>query len=134
MTLNISDTRMTSDACPNVAELRDHRWSVTGYPGRTFDRLQAITAMLLAEVLTQRRYPEDRIELLATTWRAELGITEADGPHIPTAATTPEDRPDEQRSDRASSPTTTWDAASSAKTTTAPHDPATSKSDEVHTS
>ncbi|MBB6350905.1 hypothetical protein FHU36_007477 [Nonomuraea muscovyensis] len=134
MTLNITDTRMTSDACLNVAELRGDRWSVTGYPGRTFDRNQAITAMLLVEVLAQRTFPEDRTELLAATWRAELGITEADGPHIPTAASTPADRPDEQRSDRASSLTATWDAASSAKTTTASHDPVTSKSDEVHTS
>ncbi|SEN11657.1 hypothetical protein [Nonomuraea pusilla] len=133
MTLNITDTRMTSDACMNVAELHGDRWSVTGYPGRTFDRHQAITAMLLAEVLTQRTFPENRTELLAATWRAELGITEADGPHIPTA-TTSADRPDEQRSDRASSPTATWDAASSAKTTTASHDPVTSKSDEVHSS
>ncbi|MBT2224450.1 hypothetical protein [Nonomuraea sp. NEAU-A123] len=130
MGLSITDTRMTSDACPNVAELQDRRWTVTGYPGRTFDRNQAITAMLLAEVLTERPFPEDRIELLATSWRAELGITEADGPHDLSA----QDRPDEQRSDRPSSLTATWDAASSAKTTTASHDPATSKSDEVHTS
>ncbi|MEV4078368.1 hypothetical protein [Nonomuraea fuscirosea] len=134
MTLTITDTHMTSDDCPNLAELRGRRWSVTGYPGRTFDRNQAITAMLLAELLTQRPFPEDRIELLAATWRAELGITEADGPHTPTAIETPAVRPDEQRSDRASSLTATWGAASSAKTTTAPQDPATSKSNEVHTS
>ncbi|MCK2221919.1 hypothetical protein MF672_050145 [Actinomadura sp. ATCC 31491] len=133
MTLLITDTHMTSDDCPNVAELQDGRWTVTGYPGRTFDRNQAITAMLLAELLTQRPFPADRIELLAASWRTELGISEADGPHAPTA-TTPVDRPDEQRSDRASSLTATWGAASSAKTTTAPQNPATSKSDEVHPS
>ncbi|MEV0348643.1 hypothetical protein AB0H88_22940 [Nonomuraea sp. NPDC050680] len=134
MTLTITDTHMTSDDCPNVTELRGGRWSFTGYPGRTFDRNQAITAMLLAELLAQRPFPEDRTELLAASWRAELGITEADGPHTPTAAEEPADRPDDQRSDRASSLTATWGAASSAKTTTAPQDPATSKSDEVHTS
>jgi hypothetical protein len=134
MTLTITDTHMTSDDCPNVAELRGGRWSVTGYPGRTFDRNQAITSMLLAELLAQRPFPEDRTELLATSWRAELGITEADGPHTPTAIEKPADRPDDQRSDRASSLTATWGAASSAKTTTAPQDPATSKSNEVHTS
>ncbi|GAA3660905.1 hypothetical protein GCM10022224_025360 [Nonomuraea antimicrobica] len=133
MTLSITDTHMTSDDCPNVAELRGLRWSVTGYPGRTFDRNQGITAMLLAELLAQRPFPEDRTELLAATWRAELGITEVDGPHTPTATETPADRPDEKRSDRASL-TATWGAASSAKTTTAPQDPATSKSNEVHTS
>src|SRR4051794_974874 len=100
MTLTITDTHMTSDDCPNVAELRGGRWSVTGYPGRTFDRTQAITAMLLAELLAQRPFPEDRTELLATSWRAELGITEADGPHTPTAIEKPADRPDDQRSDR----------------------------------
>ncbi|MEU8364367.1 hypothetical protein AB0C27_50950 [Nonomuraea sp. NPDC048882] len=130
----MTDTHMTSDNCPNVAELRDGRWSITGYPGRTFDRNQAITAMLLAELLTRRPFPQDRTELLAACWRAELGITEADGPHTPTAAEEPTDRPDEQRSDRASSLTSTWGAASSAKTTTAPQDPETSKSNEVHTS
>ncbi|MEU8402707.1 hypothetical protein AB0C28_46620 [Nonomuraea sp. NPDC048892] len=134
MTLSITDTHMTSDACPNVAELRGDRWSVTGYPGRTFDRNQAITAMLLAEVRTQRPFPEDRIELLTATWRTELGITEADGPHTPTADITATDRPDETRSDRASSLTATWGAASSAKTTTAPQDPATHKATEVHSS
>ena len=108
MTLTITDTHMTSDGCPNVAELRGRRWIVTGYPGRTFDRNQAITAMLLAELLAQRPFSKDRTELLAATWRAEIGITEADGPHIPTATEEPADQPDEQRSDRASSLTVTW--------------------------
>ncbi|MET7329476.1 hypothetical protein [Nonomuraea sp. NPDC005650] len=134
MTLRITDDRMSSDDCPHVADLQDGRWTVTGYPGQTFDRIQAITAMLLAELLTRRPFPADRIDLLAATWRTELGITEADGPHTPTATTTPTDRPDEQRSDRSSSLTATWGAASSAKTTTAPQDPATSKSDEVNPS
>lgn len=58
----------------------------------------------------------------------------SDGPHAPTATEMPADRPDEKRFDRASSLTATWGAASSAKTTTAPQDPATSKSNEVHTS
>ncbi|WP_406673714.1 hypothetical protein WBK31_33480 [Nonomuraea sp. N2-4H] len=97
MGLTITDTRMTSDGCPNVAELRAGGWTVTGYPGRLFDRHQAITAMLLAE-------------LLALT-------AQADGPHVPTARKTTE----EKRSDRTSTARTTdWDAASSAKTTTAP--------------
>ena len=95
MTLTITDTHMTSDDCPNVAELRGCRWSVTGYPGRTFDRNQAITAMLLAELLTQRPFPEDRIELLAVTWRAELGIKRTDRTPRP-----PSKRP---QSDRTSS-------------------------------
>lgn len=90
MGLTITDTHMTSDGCPNVAVLREGGWTVTGYPGRLFDRDQAITAMLLAE-------------LLALT-------VQADGPHVPTA--------DDKRSDRTS--TADWDAASSAKTTTAP--------------
>ncbi|MDX3101098.1 hypothetical protein [Nonomuraea angiospora] len=101
MGLTITDTHMTSDGCPNVAELHAGGWTVTGYPGRLFDRNQAITAMLLAE-------------LLALT--AGHDITQADGPHAPTA----DDRPDETRSDRTSPLTTDWDAASSAKTTTAP--------------
>ncbi|MGP3935991.1 hypothetical protein [Nonomuraea sp. KM88] len=117
MSLTITDTQMTSDGCPNVAELRAGGWTVTGYPGRLFDRNQAITAMLLAELLALT-LPAGRDALLATCWRTELDITEADGPHAPTA----DDRPGETRSDRTSTLTTDWDAASSAKTTTAPQD------------
>ncbi|PRX61430.1 hypothetical protein B0I32_115285 [Nonomuraea fuscirosea] len=94
MGLTITDTHMTSDACPNTAELREGGWTVTGRPGRLFDHHQAITAMLLAE-------------LLALT-------AQADGPHVPTAH-------EKKRSDRTSTAQTAdWDAASSAKTTTAP--------------
>jgi hypothetical protein len=134
MSLTVTDTRITSDCCPNIAELRTGGWTVTGYPGRLFDRDQATTAMLLAELLALTLSAEGRNALLARTWRTELGISKADGPHTPTADSTPIDRPDETRSDRASSLTTTWGAASSAKTTTAPQDPATHKATEVHSS
>ncbi|MGW6505115.1 hypothetical protein [Nonomuraea angiospora] len=130
MSLTITETRIVSDRCSNVAELHAGGWTVTGYLGRLFDRDQATTAMLLAELLAIALPADRRTGLLARTWRAELGVTDADGPHSAALA----DRPDGTRSDRASSLTTTWGAASSAKTTTAPHDPATSKSNEVHTS
>ncbi|MEU7839256.1 hypothetical protein [Nonomuraea sp. NPDC049129] len=125
---------MTSDDCPNVAELLAGGWTVTGYPGRLFDRNQAITAMLLAELLALTLPTNERLALLAGCWRTELGISEADGPHAPTADSTTTDRPDETRSDRASFLTATWDAASSAKTTTAPQRSATRKATEVHSS
>ncbi|KAB8190589.1 hypothetical protein FH608_034280 [Nonomuraea phyllanthi] len=130
MGLTITDTHMTSDGCPNVAELRAGGWTVTGYPGRLFDRNQAITAMLLAELLALTLPAQGDDELLATCWRTELDITEADGPHAPTA----DDRPDETRSDRTSPLTTDWDAASSAKTTTAPQNSTAHQAAEVPSS
>ncbi|MGW3351266.1 hypothetical protein ACWDA3_48895 [Nonomuraea rubra] len=129
MTLNITDTHMTSDDCPNVAELLADGWTVTGYPGRLFDRNQAITAMLLAELLALTLHADERNALLAHCWRTELGITEADGPHTPTTT-----RPVEMRADRASTLIATWDAASSAKTTTAPQNSTTHQAAEVHSS
>ncbi|MFG1976446.1 hypothetical protein ACGFJC_44555 [Nonomuraea fuscirosea] len=123
MSLSITDTHMTSDGCPNVAELLAGGWTVTGYPGRLFDRNQAITAMLLAELLALT-VPTD--ERLVHGWRTELGITETDGPHA--------DRPVEKRSDRASTLTASWDAASSAKTTTAPQNSTAHQAAEVHSS
>ncbi|MEU7832875.1 hypothetical protein [Nonomuraea sp. NPDC049129] len=134
MSLSITDTRMTSDGCPNVAELLTGGWTVTGYPGRLFDRNQAITAMLLAELLALTLPADGRNALLAHCWRTELDITEADGPHTPTADPTTTDRPDETRSDRASTLTASWDAASSAKTTTAPQNSANHQAAEVHSS
>lgn len=121
MSLTVTDTRISSDRCLNVAELGPGGWTVTGYPGRLFDRDQATTAMLLAE-------------LLALTLPTAPDITEAVGPHSPTADHRPTDRPDESRSDRTSSLTVTWGAASSAKTTTAPQDPTTHQAAEVPSS
>ncbi|MEV1002808.1 hypothetical protein [Nonomuraea sp. NPDC050202] len=129
MTLTITDTHMASDGCPNVDELRAGGWTVTGYPGRLFDRNQAITAMLLAELLALT-LPAGRDALLAACWRTELDITEADGPHAPTAY----DRPDEVRSDLTSTLTANWDAASSAKTTTAPQNSTAHQAAEVPSS
>ncbi|MEU8320674.1 hypothetical protein AB0C33_20160 [Nonomuraea sp. NPDC048881] len=121
MSLTITDTRISSDRCPNVAELGAGGWTVTGYPGRLFDRDAATTAMLLAE-------------LLALTLPTAPGITQAVGPQPPTADHRPTDRPDESRPDRTSSLTVTWGAASSAKTTTAPQDPTTHQAAEVPSS
>jgi hypothetical protein len=85
MTMRITGRRMTSDLCAEVAELRDGRWLVTGYPGRTFDRSQAITAMTLAELMATDLPPGDPTSLLVSDLRGELDIPEADGPHGPTA-------------------------------------------------
>ncbi|MEU0570864.1 hypothetical protein ABZ297_36470 [Nonomuraea sp. NPDC005983] len=85
MSLHITDTRMTSDLCADVAELQDGRWLVTGYPGRTFDRNQAIAALILAEVLATDPSPRGRMRLFVRSWCDELGIPERDGPHGPTA-------------------------------------------------
>lgn len=50
MTLTITDSRITSDEVGETAHCDDGAcWYVTGYPGRAFDRNQAITAMTIAE-------------------------------------------------------------------------------------
>jgi hypothetical protein len=79
MTLHITDCEITSDVpgCEEVARLRDGLWSVTGYPGRSFDRNQAITAMTLAEVLALDPPAGHRIWLHVRGWRRELGLPEA---------------------------------------------------------
>ncbi|MEU7003487.1 hypothetical protein [Nonomuraea sp. NPDC046570] len=70
--MRITDTRMTSDRCADVAELRNGRWLITGHPGRSFDRNQAITAMTLAEVLAAAPPLGDPVWFFVQNWRDEL--------------------------------------------------------------
>jgi hypothetical protein len=70
MALRITDTKITSDEVGETARLADGcLWHVTGWPGREFDRNQAITAMTLAE---ERARPR-RNEALIRDLSAELG-------------------------------------------------------------
>ena len=75
MAIRITDKEMTSDQCGERAYTRDGAaWHVTGHPGRSFDRNQATTLMVLAEALASNPAPDDRIWLHIRGWRAELGI------------------------------------------------------------
>ncbi|RBQ18366.1 hypothetical protein DP939_21105 [Spongiactinospora rosea] len=86
MSLRIDETLMTCDRSGQQAVRRaDGRWTVTGHPGRTFDRDQAITALTIGEVLAIDPPPSDPIWLFVPGWQAELAgptaTTTADRPH-----------------------------------------------------
>ncbi|MFC7382802.1 hypothetical protein [Sphaerisporangium rhizosphaerae] len=93
-----------------AAEYRGGAWQVTGHPGRRFTRDQAITALTLAELLTDPTPANEMRLVVINDLRAELDLpplTTADaGTNTGTG--------------------TTRDAASSAKTTAAPRHPARS--------
>jgi hypothetical protein len=80
MALRITDTTITSNVpgCPQVAQLREGRWSVTGYRGHAFDRNQALTAMTLAEVYALDPPAEHPIWRHVPGWRRELGLSDED--------------------------------------------------------
>ena len=68
MSLHITNDRITSDEVDATARCDDGFWWVDGYPGRAFDRDQAITAMTIAEELA-RPHPN---ALLIESLRSEL--------------------------------------------------------------
>lgn len=69
MSLHITDNAITSDEIDATGLCIDGAyWSVSGWPGRPFDRDQAISAMTLAEELAR---PEPNM-LLVESLRAEL--------------------------------------------------------------
>lgn len=74
MALTITDAEITSDEVGETARRESGLWYVTGYPGRAFDRNQAITAMTIAEELA---LPEPRTWLI-TSLKRELGYPEAE--------------------------------------------------------
>ncbi len=70
MALRITDDRIVSDLCPQVAQRGlCGRWTVTGCTG-TYGRNQAITAMTLAEIRAQGL--EDEYGPHIQGWEAEL--------------------------------------------------------------
>jgi hypothetical protein len=69
MALTITDTEITSDEVGETARCDNSSyWYVTGYPGRTFDRNQAISALTLAE---EQNRPEPN-RLLVESLESEL--------------------------------------------------------------
>jgi len=78
--LHITTTRIFSDkpACRAVAEQRDGRWWVTGYPG-PLDHDQAVTAMTIAEVYATNPPPDHRIWAHVAAWQRQLGLPHGGG-------------------------------------------------------
>lgn len=74
MALTITDTTITSDEVGETGRQEDGLWYVTGYPGRAFDRNQAISAMTIAE---ERSRPEPN-RLLIASLKSELGVAVAE--------------------------------------------------------
>ena len=107
MGTKITDTDMTSDQTRHTAavvpgvviEGGPTAWSVSWLPGRLLLRNQAITAMVIAEVVVTHADDladnQHKMWLFIDGWAAELGIT---GPHaVAEASLSPEDRAEESR-------------------------------------
>ena len=82
MTVTISDTTMTSDQTAHTARRASgsqHLWEVSWLPGQALDRNSAITAMILADLTSERDLGErHQLWPFVQGWAAELGLTGAD--------------------------------------------------------
>ena len=79
MTLTINDATMTSDQTVHTARLApgsQHLWEVSWLPGQALDRNSAITAMVLADLASERDLNErHRLWPFIESWADELGLT-----------------------------------------------------------
>lgn len=76
MTMEITETRMSSLVTRHTAERDGDGWRVTWLPGRLVTRDQAITALTIAELAaTGQAVPGTRNWTAITEWAAELGLT-----------------------------------------------------------
>jgi hypothetical protein len=73
----ITDTTMTSPATPHTATATGGGWQVSWLPGRTLNRNQATTAMVIANLVGDKGVPraDDPVWLFLDGWAAELGLT-----------------------------------------------------------
>lgn len=109
MATKISDTEMTSDLTRHTARMWPapadacgvSLWSVSWLPGRLLTQNQAVTAMTIAEAVTE--HADDLADngsrwwVFIDQWAAELAIT---GPHaVAEASLSPEDREAEAAED-----------------------------------
>jgi hypothetical protein len=74
--ITITDTTMTCPATPHTATATGGGWQVSWLPGRTLDRNQATTAMVIANIVGSKGVPraDDPIWLFIDGWAAELGL------------------------------------------------------------
>ena len=75
--ITITDTTMTSPATPHTATTTGGGWQVSWLPGRTLNRNQATTAMVIANIVGSKGVPraDDPIWLFLDGWAAELSLT-----------------------------------------------------------
>ncbi len=91
MTLTITGTTMTSDHTAHSARQAPGRdgWEVSWLPGQTLDANTAVTAMILADVVSKADIHEGhRLWPHIQGWAAELGLT---GTEAVAAASQPPD-------------------------------------------
>jgi hypothetical protein len=82
MTLTINDTTMTSDQTVHTARQapgRQDGWEVSWLPGQVMDRNTVITAMILADTVSEGAVHEGhRLWPHIEGWATELGLTGSD--------------------------------------------------------
>ena len=73
--IRITSTHMSSPDTPHTATADG--WEVSWLPGRTLDRNQATTAMVIADIVGATGVPraDDPVWLHLDGWAAELGLT-----------------------------------------------------------
>jgi hypothetical protein len=78
--IKITGAFMSSPATPHTARASGEGWEVSWLPGRTLTRNQAITAMVIANVVGDRGVglAEDPIWPHLDGWAGELGLSGAD--------------------------------------------------------
>ena len=78
--IRITDTHMSSPDTPHTATATEGGWEVSWLPGRTLDRNQATTAMVIAHTVGGRGVglSEDPVWPFLENWAAELGLTGPD--------------------------------------------------------
>jgi hypothetical protein len=102
--IRITDTFMSSPATPHTARASGEGWEVSWLPGRTLDRNEAITAMVIANVVGDRGVglAEDPIWPHLDGWAGELGLSGADAvarasePPLQEDPAAPRQRPERQ--------------------------------------
>ena len=75
--ITITDTDMSSPDTPHTATVTGGGWQVSWLPGRTLNRNQAITAMIIASTVGGNGVPraDNPIWLHLDGWAAELSLT-----------------------------------------------------------
>lgn len=90
----ITNTEMTSTSTRHTARSVTNGWVVTWLPGRVLTREQAVTAMTIAEMVTERADiladPSAKLWWHMNGWAGELGITGAFA--VAEASLSPQDR------------------------------------------
>jgi hypothetical protein len=78
--MRITGTHMSSPATPHTATATGEGWEVSWLPGRTLTRDQAITAMVIANIVGTRGVglSDDPIWPHLDNWAAELGLSGPD--------------------------------------------------------